>query len=79
MPLIVPPDVEALVAQQVAAGRYRTEEDVLRSAMHALTEADEDLAAIQQALEEWRSGDPGVALDDAVRTIRARHSSDAGS
>jgi Arc/MetJ-type ribon-helix-helix transcriptional regulator len=79
MPLTVPPDVEALVAQQMSGGRYRTEEDVLRSAMHALLEANEDLAAVQQALEEWRGGDPGVALDDAVRTIRARHSSDARS
>lgn len=78
MPLIVPPDVEALVAKQVASGRYRTEEDVLRSALEALTEADEDLAAVQEALKEWRTGDPGVPLDEAIRTIRTRHSPGAG-
>lgn len=74
MPLIVPPDVEALVAQQLASGRFRSEDDVLRSAMHALTEVDEDAAAVQQALDEWRSGDSGVPLDDAIDRVRTRHS-----
>lgn len=69
MPLIVPPDVEALVARQLASGRYRSEEDVLRSAMEALTEVDEDVAAVQQALDEWRSGDTGVSLGDAMRMV----------
>jgi putative addiction module CopG family antidote len=77
MSLVVPPDVEALVAQQVASGRYPSEGDVLRSAMHALTEIDEDLAAVQEALAEWRAGDPGVPLDEAIRAVRTRSASGA--
>lgn len=79
MPLIVPPDVEALVARHVASGRYRSKDDVLRFAMEALTEVDEDLAAVQETLDEWRSGDSGVPLEDAIRTVRTRPSHDSGS
>ncbi len=70
MPFVVPQDVAELVANQMATGRYHSGDEVLRSAMQALAEVDEDLAAVQQALSEWRSGDEGVPLDDAFRQIR---------
>lgn len=70
MPYTIPPDVETLVAHQMSTGRYQTEDDVLRSAMEALTQQDEDLAAVQAAYDEWQQGDPGVPLDEAVQLIR---------
>ena len=70
MPYTIPPDVETLVAHQMSTGRYETEDDVLRSALEALTQQDEDLAAVQAAIDEWQQGDPGVPLDEAVRLIR---------
>jgi len=79
MPVTVPADVEALVAQQVASGRYVSEEDVLRSAMHALAEVDDGLAAVQAALAEWRAGDLGVPLDEAIQAVRSRSLPDAGA
>ena len=56
MTLVVPLDVEELVVNQVASGRYRSGDEVLRSAMHALTQADEDVIAIQGAVNEWHGG-----------------------
>jgi hypothetical protein len=47
--------------------------------MEASTEVDEDLAAVQEILDEWRSGDSGVPLEDAIRTVRTRPSHDSGS
>jgi putative addiction module CopG family antidote len=70
MPFVVPEDVEELVANQMASGRYRTCDEVLRSAMKALAEVDDDLDAVRQALSEWRGGDEGILLEDAFRQIR---------
>lgn len=70
MPHTIPPDVESLVAHQMSTGHYQTEDDVLRAALEALTQQDEDLAAVQAAVDEWQQGDLGVPLDEAVRLIR---------
>ena len=69
MPIVVPHDVEEFVAGQIAAGRYQSEDEVLRSAMHALVELDDDLAAVQESIAEWRDGDAGVPLDEAIEQI----------
>jgi putative addiction module CopG family antidote len=79
MPIVVPPDVEQSVASQLATGRYSSEEDVLRSAMQALVEFDEDLVAVEQAIAEWRNGDPGIPLDEAFRRIRETGEHDGAS
>ncbi len=70
MPYPIPPDVETLVAHQMSTGRYQTEDDVLRSALEALTQQDGDLAAVQAAVDEWRQGDTGLPLDEVMRSIR---------
>ena len=70
MPFIVPQDVEELVVNQVASGRYRSGDEVLRSALQALAQVDEDLVAIQDSVKEWHQGDDGIPLDDAFKKIR---------
>ena len=70
MSIVVPRDVSQLVENQLASGRYQSADEVLRSAMAALTEFDEDLVAVQQAVAEWRNGDAGVPLDEAIQQIR---------
>ena len=45
-----PPDVEQLVAGRMATGGYSTEDDVLRDALRALAEEEEDLAAVRRPL-----------------------------
>ena len=65
-----PPDVEELVAGRMAAGGYATEDDVLRDALRALAEEEEDLAAVREAIAEYRAGDPGLPLDEAFDLVR---------
>lgn len=65
-----PPDVEQLVAGRMAAGGYATEDDVLRDALRALAEEEEDLAAVREAIAECRAGDPGLPLDEAFDLVR---------
>ena len=73
MPYSFPPDLSALVGEHMASGRYASEDDLLRSALRALSEEEEDIAAVREAIDEWRSGDPGIPLDAAVEVIRAKH------
>ena len=77
MPYTIPPDVETLVAHQMSTGRYQTEDDVLRSALEALTQLDEDLAAVQAAVDDWRQGDLGLPLNEVMRRIRESATSGA--
>ena len=70
MSIVVPHDVEEMVARQIASGRYRTDEEVLRSALQALEEIDDDFLAIEEAIDGWRRGEPGTPLVDAFRQVR---------
>lgn len=68
-----PPDVAALVEARLASGRYASEDDILRDALQALADVEEDVAAIQEALDDLDAGDPGVSVEEAFRRIIARH------
>ena len=58
-----PPDVQQLVRERMATGRYASEDDLLREALHALSAEEEGLRAIQEAVAELQAGDEGTALD----------------
>lgn len=68
-----PPDLQEFVRDQMASGKYASEEELLRDAFQALAEEEEDLAAVREAVAQWQAGDPGVPLDEAVETIRRKH------
>ena len=68
-----PPDLRQFVRDQMASGKYASEEELLRDAFSALAEEREDLAAVRDAVAQWQAGDPGVDLDEAVQTIRRKH------
>lgn len=70
--IALPPDVQQMVAAMLASGRYESEEEVLRNALRALVEQDEDLDAVREALSEWKDGDPGMPLAEAFEAIRSR-------
>ncbi|MBI3468670.1 MAG: type II toxin-antitoxin system ParD family antitoxin [Planctomycetes bacterium] len=70
-----PSDVQQLVAEQMAAGGYRSEDDVLRDALRALSEEQEDLHAVRNAIAEWRAGDEGVPLAKAFDAVRTNQKS----
>jgi putative addiction module CopG family antidote len=73
MPYPFPPDLQTLVGEQMASGKYASEDELLRSALRALAEGEQDLDAVRESLAEWRAGDPGVFLEDAFDAIRGRH------
>jgi putative addiction module CopG family antidote len=68
-----PQDVQDLIAQQMASGRYSSEDDVLRDALVSLSQSQEDLDAVLEAVAELEAGDPGVPLGEAFNIIRKKH------
>lgn len=70
MPNPIPLDIQDLIAAQLATGRYRNEDEVLREALRALQELSDDGVAVQEAIDAWRAGDDGLALDQAFDLVR---------
>ena len=70
-----PSDVQQLIESHLATGRYSTQDDVLRDALRALTEEEQDLDAVREPIDEWRAGDRGTPLNEAIGQIR-NHRSD---
>ena len=66
----IPDDIQAAIDAKVASGQYADEETVLREAMASLSEFDEDVAKVQQAIDHWQSGDEGMAVDEAFQMVR---------
>ena len=64
-------DLQKHIQSRLAAGGYSSEEDLLRDALRALDEEEEDLQAVREAVAEWRAGDQGLPLKDAFNEIRA--------
>lgn len=69
----LPPDLQQLVADRIATGEYQSEDEVLRDALQALADQDEDLAAVQEAIAELKAGDEGVPMDEAFDAIRTKY------
>jgi len=72
MPYQFPPDVDQLVRERMASGQYSSEDTLLKEALLALAEQEEDLAAVREALADLEAGDVGVPLDEAFDTVRRR-------
>ena len=64
------PQTRELVAARLASGRYSTEDELLRDALRALEEEDEDLTAVRDAIAEWLAGDRGTPLAEAFDEVR---------
>lgn len=68
----IPDDVQAAIDAKVASGQYADDETVLREALASLDEFDEDVAKLKTAIDDWRSGDVGMPIDQAVDLIRSK-------
>jgi putative addiction module CopG family antidote len=68
-----PPDLRKLIELHLDSGRYATEDEVLRDALRALAEEDEDLVAVREAVAEWRAGDVGTPLAEAFEQVLRGH------
>jgi putative addiction module CopG family antidote len=69
-----PPDLVELVAERMSTGAYGSEDDLLRDALRALSEEEEDLLAVREAITEMEAGDPGIPLAEAFQAIREKYS-----
>jgi Arc/MetJ-type ribon-helix-helix transcriptional regulator len=56
MSLIIPADVQQRVKALLGTGRYASEEEILRAAVAALEEQNDDLAAIQSGINDMENG-----------------------
>ena len=65
-----PQDVQQLIDARMASGHYRSEDDVLRDALRALRDEEEDLEAVREAVAELQAGDPGTPLEEAFNIVR---------
>ena len=74
-----PPDLQDLIQIQMSTGGYDTEDDLLRAALQSLSEEQEDLAAVKQAVAELEMGDEGVTLDEAFAIVREKHQTQQSS
>ena len=68
----IPDDVQAAIDAKVASGQYEDDATVLREALASLDEFDEDVAKLTKAIDDWRSGDAGIPIDQAVDLIRGK-------
>ncbi len=50
------PDVQQLLREQMAAGNYGSEDDLLRDALGTLIQRNEDLAAIKEGIADMEAG-----------------------
>jgi Arc/MetJ-type ribon-helix-helix transcriptional regulator len=64
-----PADVASRLAELMATGNYSSEDDVLRVALDALHDRDEDFAAIRAGWEDVQAGRyySLAEVDDAIR------------
>ena len=56
MSLNIPADVQQRMNTLLGTGRYSSEEEILRAAVHALEEQDADLTAIQGGISDMDNG-----------------------
>jgi antitoxin ParD1/3/4 len=56
MAISLTPELEHIVHQKLATGRYKSAEDVLSAALRALNEEEETIAAISEGWEDVVAG-----------------------
>lgn len=57
----------------MASGNYASEDVLLTDALSALAAEDQEVKAIQASLDELDAGEPGMPVEQAFESLRARH------
>ena len=68
-----PPDIGALVQYQLAAGYFKTEDDVLRAALEQLATEEDDVRAVQESIDLMEAGDEGRPAEEVFAELRAKY------
>jgi len=69
-------ELAVLVSRHMASGRYSTVDELLQTALEALAAEDDDLHAVQAALDALDRGDTGISLDEAFAALRVKYQLD---
>jgi Arc/MetJ-type ribon-helix-helix transcriptional regulator len=56
MSLMLPADVQVRMNALLGTGRYHSEEEILRAALAALEQQNDDMAAIRSGIEDMENG-----------------------
>jgi Arc/MetJ-type ribon-helix-helix transcriptional regulator len=72
MSYVFPPPLDQMVREELAAGVYKSEDDVLLEAMHALRDRNEALSGLREGLADLDAGRVRP-LAEADAAIRAKH------
>ena len=72
MPYAFPPEIAEPVRRRVTSGQFLSEDEVLRAALRALDERDEEVAAIQAGLADLEAGRVSSLADIDAR-MRAKY------
>lgn len=73
MPIQFSPEVDQLVRQEMVAGGYGSEDELLRDALRALAERREVLTDIQVGIKELEAG-RGRPLEEVDADLRTKYS-----
>jgi len=66
------PEVDQLIREQMATGQYASENDLILQAIQALRWQEQEVAAIQDGVDDMEAGRV-IALRDFDRDFRTRH------
>jgi putative addiction module CopG family antidote len=69
----ISPVVEELIRNRMTSGRYSSADELLIEALQSLDAEEEEIRAIQEALDSLDRGEQGVSLDEAFEKLRNRH------
>lgn len=65
-----PPEIAEPVRRRLVSGEFASEDDVLKAALRALDERDEEIAAIQAGIDDMESGRVrDLCAADAARSL----------
>ncbi len=70
MPVQLPNELTSLVNERLATGIYANEEEVIRLALKALEESEEDLRTTRAAIEYFDRGGEGIPVAEAFAQAR---------
>ena len=68
-----PPELDKLVKQQLATGEFKSEDELLLTALRTLEVEQSDWAAVEESLKSLDNGEQGVSLEEAFAVVRQRH------
>ena len=69
------PDVEQLIRDQMASGKYASEDELLLDALQSLEADQKDLAAIQEGLDWFDAGNAGATVEEVFEKLSRKHNS----